>query len=47
MTADYKPLVVIFKNDTVNLLHRLQRMLQYKIRILYIPGLQLFTADYL
>ena len=48
MIKDHKPLVEIFKKDVANLLHRLQRILlciqQYKIKILYSSGPQLFIA---
>ena len=48
---DHKPLVVIFKKDVATLLQRIQwillRIHQYRVRIIYKPGLDLFIADWL
>ena len=49
--ADHKPLVAIFKKEVATLSQRIQwiliRMHQYRVRIIYKPGLDLFIADWL
>ena len=50
MITDHKPLVAIFKKDITRLSNRLQCILmridQYKIKIPYKPGSDLFIADW-
>ena len=49
--TDHKPLVSIFKEDMSTLLQRLQQILhrihQYRFKIIYKPGPNLFIADWL
>ena len=49
--TDHRPLVAIFKKDVVILSQRIQyillRIYQYRIRIIYKPGLEIFIADWL
>ena len=46
---NHKPLVTIFKKDVATLLQRLQQILlrihQYRVRIIYKPGPDLFIVD--
>ena len=48
---DHKPLVAIFKKDIATLPQRFQQMLlrihQYRVRIIYKPGRDLFILDWL
>ena len=49
--TNHKPLVTIFKKDIANLSQRIQYILlsihQYRVRILYKPGPEIFIADWL
>ena len=49
--TDHKPLVTIFKKDSAVFSHRLQQILlrlyQYRVRIIYQPGPDLFIVDWL
>ena len=49
--TDHKPLMVIFKKDIVTLSQRIQcillRIHQYRVRILYKPGPEIFIANWL
>ena len=51
LTTDHKPLVAIFKRDVVTLSQSIQHILlrihQYRVRILYKPGSDIFTTDWL
>ena len=46
---DHKPLIAIFKNDVATLSLKLQQILlrihQYRVRIIYKPGPELFKVD--
>ena len=50
ITPDHKPLVAIFKKDMATLLQCIQCILlkihQYRVQILYKPGLSVFIADW-
>ena len=49
--TDHKPLAAIFKKDAAMLSQKIQQILlrihQYRVRIIYKPGLDLFIADWL
>ena len=49
--TDHKPLVAMFKKDVVTLLQHIQCILlkihQYRVRIIYKPGPEIFIADWL
>ena len=46
---DHKPLVAIFKKDVVTMSQQIQcillRIHQYRVRLLYKPGPEIFIAD--
>ena len=49
ITTDHQPLVAIFKKDVATLSQRLQKIFlrihQYRVKLVYKPGPDLFIAD--